>query len=228
MRLEELLNPDLYAQIKKAIDDHNAAETDKSKHVRFVDLSEGGYVSADKHTDKVISLSEQVRELTAQIGQRDADITALNEALTAAQADASKLPDAQTALAEMSKRYEADKQAWADKTAAQAYEFAIREKANELKFTSAAARRDFIREAIEKKFTQDGGTLLGYSDFVTQYKADNPGAVAEEEPPAPADPPKKPPQIVGKTNPGDPKKRPSLSEEMAAKNADPNHIVKFE
>lgn len=49
MKLEEVLSKELYEQVKAAIDAVNAKEQDKLKHVRFTDLSEGGYISKEKY-----------------------------------------------------------------------------------------------------------------------------------------------------------------------------------
>ena len=43
MKLEELLTPEVYEQVRAAIDKANEGQTDKTKHVRFADLSEGGF-----------------------------------------------------------------------------------------------------------------------------------------------------------------------------------------
>lgn len=51
MKLEEVLNEELYKQVKAAIDAVNEKEPDKLKHVRFTDLSEGAYVSKEKYAD---------------------------------------------------------------------------------------------------------------------------------------------------------------------------------
>lgn len=67
MKLEELLEKELYAQVKAAIDAVNAKEPDKLKHIRYADLSEGNYISKEKYdaleTDKG-SVAEQLK--TAQ------------------------------------------------------------------------------------------------------------------------------------------------------------------
>ena len=54
MKLEELLGEELYTQVKAKIDAANANEPDKVKHIRYADLSEGGYLSKEKH-ESVIS-----------------------------------------------------------------------------------------------------------------------------------------------------------------------------
>ncbi len=50
MTLEEVLGAELYNQVQAKIDEVNANEADVLKHVRYADLSEGGYVSRDKYT----------------------------------------------------------------------------------------------------------------------------------------------------------------------------------
>ena len=55
MKLNELLSPELYQQVQARIDEVNAGQADKTKHVRFADLSEGGYVSVDRFNSQVLS-----------------------------------------------------------------------------------------------------------------------------------------------------------------------------
>lgn len=181
MKLNELLSPELYAQVKARIDEVNAGQPDKTKHVRFADLSEGGYVGVDKFNSQVNTLTQQVKDLQGQITQRDTDITGLQEQLTAAQADATKLPNVQAQLSSLQAKYEQDQQAWTANTAKQRKEFMLRERANGLQFSSAAAKRDFIGQAIGKDFQLDGETLMGYEEFLTKYKVENPGALVDEQ-----------------------------------------------
>ena len=65
MKLEELLKdaPDVLKAVTDAIAKVNEGETDKLKHVRFADLSEGGYVSKDKYTNLETDLSGKASEL---------------------------------------------------------------------------------------------------------------------------------------------------------------------
>lgn len=147
-------------------------------------------------TQQISSLTQQVTDLQAQMTQRDTDMTALQEQLTAAQTDAGKLTEAQTALTALQTKYAADQKKWDEKIAKQAYEFAIREATGKLKFTSAAAQRDFIREATGKKLAFENGKLMGFDDFAEAYKAENPGALAEEKPAEPEAPAEGKPEIV--------------------------------
>lgn len=133
-------------------------------------------------------LQGQITDLQGQITQRDTDLASLNEKLTAAQADAGKLTEAQSSLTALQSQYEADKKDWEAKTAAQAYEFAVRTAAGGLKFSSAAARRDFERGAIEKGLKMDGDKIMGFDDYVNSYKAADPGAFIAEQQDPPGDP----------------------------------------
>ena len=230
MKLSEILSPELYAQVQAEIDKVIAGQTDKTKHVRFADLSEGGYVSVDKFNAQVNGLNQQVKDLQGQITQRDTDISGLQEKLTAASADASKLAEVQTQLTGLQAKYTKDQKDWEAKTAKQRKEFMVRERANGLKFSSDAAKRDFLGQANVKDFQLDGETLIGYNEFFDKYKAENPTAFVEEKPadPPPADPPAPKPTIVLPGNSGGAPSGKSLAEMMKAKNANPDMVVSFD
>jgi len=229
MKLSEILSPELYAQVQAEIDKVNAGQADKTKHVRFADLSEGGYVSVDKFNAQVNGLNQQVKDLQGQLASRDTDITGLQEKLTAATADASKLVEVQQQLTGLQAKYTRDQKDWETKTTKQRKEFMVRERANGLKFTSEAAKRDFLGQANVKDFQLDGETLIGYNEFFDKYKAENPTAFVEEKPAdPPADPPAPKPNIVLPGNSGGtPGANKSLAEMMKAKNANPDLVVSF-
>jgi len=229
MKLSEILSPELYAQVKARIDEVNKDQPDKTKHVRFADLSEGGYVSTEKFKAQTEARDNQIGALQEQIKQRDSDITDLNAKLTAAQGDATKLGDVQKQLGTLQTKYQQDQQKWAAEAAKQRKEFMVRERANDLKFTSAAAKREFIRQANEKDFQLDGDVLMGYEDFTAKYKADNADSFVVDKPadPKPSPAPADPPTIVLPGKPTPPSGGKSLSELMAAKNANPDMVVSF-
>lgn len=149
-------------------------------------------------------LQGQITDLTGQITQRDTDLASLNAQLTAAQADAGKLTEAQNSLTALQTKYDTDKKDWEAKTAAQAYEFAIKTAASGLKFSSAAARRDFERGAIEKGMKLDGGKPMGFDEYVKEYQEADPGAFMKDDPEDGQQGGGNPPKIVlpgGKTPP---------------------------
>ncbi len=65
MKLEELLKgqPEVLKAINDALEKVNAGQEDKLKHVRFADLSEGGYVSKDKYASLEMDLTGKTSEL---------------------------------------------------------------------------------------------------------------------------------------------------------------------
>ena len=196
------------------------------KKLNVVDISGGQYVSRAKFDDRTKVLEQQVKDLQGQITQRDADIADLNTKLVAAQGDAGKLTDVQKSLTDLQAKYDADKTAWADAQAKQAYEFDIRERASTLTFSSASAKKAFIAEAIGKDFKRDGDTLLGYEDFVTKYKEADPGAFVEEKPDEPN--PNPAPIVLPSGGQPKPGARMTLSEAMQKANNDPNFKPNFD
>lgn len=198
--------------------------------MNVADLSGGAYVSREKFDSKVNGLSSQITTLQGQLSQRDTDMATLRENLTAAQADASKLATVQQELSGLQNKYATEKSDFEKQLSQQSYEFAIKERANGLNFTSKAAKEAYIRKAIEMQFKQDGDNLLGYSDFEKQYRADDPGAfVAENPSPAAGSPTTPPPTItVPGHNPSPVGKHMSLSELMRAKNDNPGMAINFE
>lgn len=193
--------------------------------LKLANIADGSYVSRDKMDSKVKGLQGQISDLQGQVKQRDTDMAELQTKLTAAQTDADKLAFVQSDLAALRQQRENDGKEWERKIAAQAYEFAIREKAGEVKFSSNAAKKQFIADAIAKQFKQDeNGKMQGYDEFLTQYKADDPGSFVVDEP-APG---KKGPSITVPAKPDGGTHKLSLSEQMAAANADPNFVPDFD
>lgn len=173
-----------YAAFVKAVGD---------KGLNLADLSQGEYVSRSKYDTDVGKYKGQAEDLTAQIAKRDSDLKDLNTALTAAQADASKYAEAQSQLTTLQTTYADEKAAYEQRLKDQDYSFRVKTAAGDLKFSSKAAKNEFIRQAVEKKFKVDGDTLVGYQEFLKQYQTDDPGAFAAPEEPKP-DP--KTPDIV--------------------------------
>lgn len=182
MELKALLDAETWAKVETAINTHNAAEQDKNKHIRYIDLSEGNYISKEKYSSEIGTYKSQAEDLNKQIKQRDTDLADLNTKLVAAQADANKLQDLQTQLTSMTSKYENEAKEHAEKLAAQAYEFAVKQHAAGMKFTSGAARKQYVAEAIAQKFKMDGESIMGISDFDTKYRTDDPGAFVVEKP----------------------------------------------
>lgn len=153
----------------------------KAAGMKLADLSEGNYVSKRKYDD--------------DIGLRDGDLTSVRKQLEKANGNATKLEEVTRELATLQEKYKK-----------QANDFSVREYANGLKFTSNAAKRDFITAMSAKGFEMnEGGKLIGATDFYEQYKAENADAFVVDKPvedkpaPAPQPEPKPQPTFVGST-----------------------------
>ena len=99
---------------------------------------------------------------------------------------------ARTQLADANKKLEgydpdwkqkaADAQQQADQQVAELKaRFAETRAAAGLKFSSESARKAFMADLAAKKLTpQDDGTLLGFDEYLSSYKKNDPGAFAQE------------------------------------------------
>lgn len=72
MKLEELLGEELYNQVAAKIDEKNAREPDKLKHIRYADLSEGEYVGKGKY-------DSEIEKLNSIISGKDTELTTAND-----------------------------------------------------------------------------------------------------------------------------------------------------
>lgn len=172
---------------------------------KFVDLSEGNYVDKQKYTDELAARDTRIATLGDTIKTRDTDLAALQEQLKTAGTDAAKLTQLGTDFSELQKKYERDTKAYEKQLRDQAYKFAVTEFANKQKFTSQAAKRDFVSTMLGKNFALEGDTIVGATDFVAAYAKDNGDAFVVEQANDPA--PQQPkPHFAGPTNPagGDP------------------------
>lgn len=150
--------------------------------VKIGDLSGGTYVTKDKFDNRVNTLTQQISDLNGQLAQRDTDLNGLNEQLTAAKNDVAKLADVQNQLTTLQGKYTKDTEDYQKRLNAQAYDFALREASSGLHFSSNSAKRAFLEDANKKGLKLDGGKLLGWDDYVTEYRTADPGAFAAEAP----------------------------------------------
>ena len=192
---------------------------------KFVDLSEGKYVSKQKYDSDISAKSTEIQNLNNTIELRNTDLTTLKGQLDAAGTDTAKLAEITESMNALKQKYDADVQQYQAQLAQKAYESAVRDFANDIKFSSKAAKRDFVNAMIAKKLTLEGDKIIGGNDFLSAYTADNADALmTEKEPstPAPA------PTFVAST-PGDggAAKKPSLSEMMRMKNENPDATITF-
>ena len=195
----------------------------KEGNAKFTDLSEGKYVSKSKYEDDLVSKDDAIKQLNDTIAQRDTDLANLQTKLKDAGTDTTKLSELQNSFDSLQNKYTEDMKAYQDKLTAQQYEFAVKEFAGNLEFTSQAAKRDFVREMINESLKMKEDTIIGADDFKKAYEEKNVDAfVSKTEPQTPAPAQSKDadkPQFISSTPGGTAPKQPTLSEMMAAANA---------
>ena len=148
--------------------------------MKFADISKGDYVSKSKYDSEISSRDEQIQQLNATISTRDTDLADLQKKLEEAGNDATKLAELNTNLTDLQTKYDNDIKEYQNQLASQKYEFAVNNLANTKKFTSGAAKRDFIHSLMNSKLTMEGENIVGVDDFITKYSADNTDAFVVE------------------------------------------------
>lgn len=185
---------------------------------KFVDLSEGKYVSKQKYEDELNQKDTRITELTNTIGQRDTDLATLQQTLKDA-GDLDALKQASKDLSDLQKKYDKETKDYQTKLTRQAYEFAVKEFANSKNFSSKAAKRDFTQAMLAKNLQFEDGRIIGAEDFVEIYAKDNDDAFVK-----PADPKQPKPTFVKGTEDTKPQKL-SLSDMMRMKNENPDITI---
>ena len=94
--------------------------------------------------------------------------------------DGVDVDDLKAQIAEQKKKAEEAEKNANEKLAARDYADAVKANTAGIKFSSAAAQRDFESQLQRKNLPVNDGKLLGFTDFLAQYKADNEGAVLDE------------------------------------------------
>lgn len=195
-----------YEQFQKAIGES-----------KFVDLTEGNYVSKQKYENELSQKEQRITDLSNTITQRDTDLQKLQDTLKDA-GDLDALKQATKDLADLQLKYDNDTKAYAKQLKQQEYEFAVKDFAGSKNFTSNAAKRDFVQAMIAKGLKLEEGKIIGAEDFVKLYSKDNADAFVKKEEPKP--------KFSQSTEPKEPKKL-TLSELMKIKNENPDSVIDF-
>ncbi|MBR4377351.1 MAG: hypothetical protein IKP50_00475 [Bacilli bacterium] len=153
-----------------------------AKDAKFVDLNEGNYYSKAKHADELEAKDKQITTLNETIKTRDTDLATLKQQLADAGTDAAKLEELNGQLTDWQTKYDKDTKSYKEQLKKQAYEFAAKEYANSLDFSSEAAKRDFTQSLIAKNLQMEKDTILGADDFLNVYKQSNEKAFVVKEP----------------------------------------------
>lgn len=187
---------------------------------KFVDLTEGNYVSKQKYDNEISQRDNQITTLNETITQRNTDLKNLQTTLKEV-GDLEELKTASKNLSDLQKKYDKDMKAYKQQLSQQEYEFAVKDFANSKNFTSNAAKRDFIQSMLAKDLKIEEGRIIGAEDFVELYSKDNADAFV-----VPKNEPDPKPQFTQPTGDNKPKKL-TLSEMMQMKNENPDVDITF-
>ena len=146
------------------------------KTVSEVNLIRGKLENAESERDTYKNKYDE------DIKKRDADLEDLQKKLKNAGVDAEKLKTLETDLATLKTTYEESKGEYEKKLADQAYEFALKQKVDSLKFSSNSAKKAFIADAMKEEMKIKDGELQGFDSFVKSYKENDAGAFISEDP----------------------------------------------
>jgi len=183
---------------------------------KFVDLTEGNYVSKQKYDNELAQRDTRITDLSNTISTRDTDLATLQQKLKDA-GDLEALQQASKDLADLQKRYDKETKDYQAQLTKQAYEFAVKEFANSKNFSSKAAKRDFTQAMLAKNLQFEDGRIIGAEDFVQMYAKDNEDAFVKQ-----TDPKQPKPQFVQGTGDPTPPKKLTLSDMMRMKNENPD------
>lgn len=177
-------------------------EAAKEAGAKFTDLNEGKYVSKKKYEDEITAKTTEIENLTGTLSTRDTDLAELQKKMEEVGVDGDKLAKLTADFDSLNNKYKEDKKAYESRLQKQAYEFAVKEFANDKKFTSNAAKRDFIQSMLNAELKVENGAIFGAEDFAKQYAESNADAfqverIVEPEPEAPK------PQFISATRGGE-------------------------
>lgn len=151
------------------------------KGIKIADLSEGNYVSKLKYDDDIKAKDGQISDLNENIKTRDTDLADLKRQLEEAGNDKAKLSELTGRFDTLQADYDNAKTSYEEKLEHQKYEFAVKEFANAQKFTSGAAKREFVRSMTEKALKMKDDVIQGADDYLEKYKTENADSFAAED-----------------------------------------------
>lgn len=168
MNLQELLGEELFTQVDAKIQEHNKGIEDKLKQVRFVDLSEGGYVSKEKYgeldTEKK-GIEKQLKDANTTIkSYKDMDIEKIKQ--SAADWETKYNEDTQ----KLQQQIENDRKAFA----------AERYIAGQ-KIKSPLSRKAILQEFMSQNLEYKDGAFVGAEEYMKKVREQYPDEFEQEE-----------------------------------------------
>lgn len=168
MELRELLGDELFSQVDAKIQEHNSGIEDKVQQVRFVDLSEGGYVSKERYQElntKIGGLETQLKDANSTIkSYKDMDI----EGIKKSAADWEEKYNTETQ--KLNKQIEDDRK-----------KFAAERFMDSQKIKSPLSRKAILQDFLAKGLEFKDGSFVGADEYMKTVKEKYPDEFEQEE-----------------------------------------------
>ena len=149
--------------IKKLLPDISKENLDAIMDLHSADVGE--------HKQSVSSLTTERDQLKAQLAEANKQIQSYKDM---------DVDGIKKSAADWEAKHAADTKALQDKLDAATYGFGVERAVSGLKFSSTAAKNQFVRDLTAKKLPLQEGKLLGLDDYVKTYKEQDPGAFAPD------------------------------------------------
>lgn len=168
MELKELLGDELFSQVDAKIQEHNSGIEDKLQQVRFVDLSEGGYVSKERYQElniRIGGLETQLKDANSTIkSYKDMDIEGIKQSA----ADWEQKYNTETQ--KLNKQIEDDRK-----------KFAAERFMDSQKIKSPLSRKAILQDFLAKGLEFKDGTFVGADEYMKTVKEKYPDEIEQEE-----------------------------------------------
>lgn len=170
MNLQELLGDELFSQVDAKIQEHNKGIEDKLQQVRFVDLSEGGYVSKEKYGELDTAkkgIEKQLKEADDTIeSYKDMDIEGIKKS-----------------AADWKKKYDEDTQKLNQQIEADRKAFAAERYIAGQKIKSPLSRRAILQEFLAQNLEFKDGAFTGADEYMEKVRKQYPDEFEQEQDP---------------------------------------------
>lgn len=170
MNLQELLGDELFSQVDAKIREHNQGIEDKLQQVRFVDLSEGGYVSKEKYgeldTEKK-GIEQQMKDANATIkSYKDMDIDGIKQS-----------------AADWERKYNEDTQKLNQQIENDRKMFAAERYIAGQKIKSPLSRKAILQEFLAQNMEFKDGAFSGADEYMKKVREQYPDEFEQEQDP---------------------------------------------
>lgn len=161
MKKEELIELGIDEEVAKKIMAINGSDIEKHKN------------QVNKLTQELETANEQVEAYKTQLDDANTQIQAFKDM---------DIDGIRKSADDWKVKYDTDIQALQEKMNAKEYEFAVKEYANQFKFTSDRVKNSIIQDLKAKEFKLENGSLLGADDYMKQLRESEPTSFVSDEP----------------------------------------------